>query len=86
MNSVNQNLKGKRVLMLADAMPTGFEAPLRRVVKVVGGFGASPYTHGRSMDVIFECDGELRKLNGEDVERVLDDNELTQPQTNGDTV
>lgn len=71
-NSLNKDLRNKRVLLVKEAFKPEYQDEKYRVVKVTGGFGAEPNTIGKTIFVEFECDGEKERFSGYDVEKLLE--------------
>jgi hypothetical protein len=72
MNSLKKDLTGKTVLLRADAMSPRYRDEKQRIVKVLGGFGAVPYTRGTALIVKFLSDGEEARFEGFQVEKIIE--------------
>lgn len=70
-NSLNVSLHGKTVLLKKKNFRDGID-DLRFRVDEDGGFGASPTTNGTSLYGTFLCDGEHSRVNGYDVESIVE--------------
>lgn len=68
MNNLGIDLRGKTVTFRDSALKWEFRG-IR--FKVLGGFGASPTTHGRALFGFFE-DGELARMEGTDVKALAE--------------
>jgi hypothetical protein len=77
-NALNADLHGKTVLFRADAMQAPYRSMEARLFRVDstpagGGFGASAFTHGSALMGTFLADGEETRMDGWDVEAIVDE-------------
>lgn len=85
-NSLDMELEGKWVLIKQDLLKPEFHPERFRLVQVTGGFGASPYTSGSALMVVWHVDGEKSRLGGHDVERLVEGEELARLQALNDSL
>lgn len=71
-NSLNKDLRNKRVLLMKKVFKPEYQDEKYRIVKITGGFGAEANTIGRAIFVEFECDGKKARFSGYDVEKLLE--------------
>jgi hypothetical protein len=72
-NALNKDLDGSVILLDEDAMKDQYSAPEERVVKVLGGFGASAVTRGTALIVGFYSDGEKARFEGPQVSELVEE-------------
>jgi hypothetical protein len=83
-NSLNVDLTGRLVLLREDAMRPEFRARDERLFRVSGGFGAVPYTIGTALFGTFVKDGTADRMDGYDVEALVDEGGEHDGTTGGD--
>ncbi len=69
-NSLNKDLRGKRVVLRGSALKAEFAKEAARTVDVTGGFGATANTLGQALFVVFP-DGRSDRVSGDSVERIV---------------
>lgn len=82
-NNLNQELKGKHVVLMDKYFNEHREVE-KRVVLCTGGFGCSPQTMGNAVYVTFLCDGEKTRAEGYMVKRFATEKEVAAAQKLGD--
>ena len=78
-NSLQQDLTGKVIAFAPDRLRPGLD-PMEHVFYVTGGFGASAHTRGTALMGVFLSDGERCRMEGWDVGRIVEEDELTDAQ------
>jgi len=74
-NALNAVLTDKTVLVKADSMAEEYRTIECRLFRVVGGFGAQPFTSSRTVFGAFVFDGSEDRLDGYDVEAIVEPHE-----------
>ena len=77
-NSLHEELRGKVVVLHKGNLQPKYHDIKQRLFRVEGGFGASPHTMGTALYGQFLADGEKCRMEGDDVERLAAEEELTQ--------
>lgn len=80
-NALNLSLGGRWVVLRPEAMRPEYRAIEHRIVKVIGGFGAQPFTIGTAL-FVRGLDGDEWRAEGTDVERLATQSEI--PKEDGD--
>jgi hypothetical protein len=75
-NTLNEELEGRFVVLLAETMAPAYRDIRSRIYKVEGGFGAASYTAGTGLFGYSPCDGEKWRADGYSVERFATDEEI----------
>lgn len=74
-NPFDVDLRGKYALIRAEWLHAAYRADRERLVRVEGGFGASPATAGSKVVLRFAADGEVSTWDAWALERLVDDEE-----------
>lgn len=78
MNSLNDDLTGKHVVIGAEYLTDECAEAARRVFRVIGGFGAKPFTNGRALFGVFVAYDESVRMEGWMVERLATSQEVAE--------
>ncbi len=68
--------EGKYIVLKATVMKPQYQDLKQRIVLCQGGFGASPFLHGKAVFVKFVADGVETRFNRADFERFATDEEV----------
>jgi len=74
-NSLGVDLTNKTVRLKPETHAPDWRQPEHLLFKVTGGFGALPFTRGTALVGEYVCDGERARVDGFDVESVVDNPE-----------
>lgn len=75
-NSLNTDLDGRTVVLLATHLRPEFRDLRNRLFNVSGGFGASPAARGTGLFGTFLADGAPGRMDGYDVDRIATEDDL----------